>query len=627
MHGFRAKLDYLLKHNDAFYKVFNVVVSFCMRFVGIFVPIDKKMILFSAHSRKYNDSPKAIYEYMISKPEYAGYKYVWALEDPEYVELPGPAIKIKADTPQYFIVSMKAKYWITCVNIERHLHYKKKNQVYLNTWHGCSINHCGNAVPGRSDFDFSAVDYMCYESEYHKEILMRDFLAREEAMIPTGLPRNDSLYCTTSEEILVLKKKLGLPLDKRIILYAPTWRDSTDNGQTYAITPPINVEYWQKELQEEYVVLLRTHAYTNKLLGVDFNDFIRDFTNYHVINDLFKVADILISDYSSCIADFSILERPIICFAYDYEEYCRKRGLYLDMEKDMPSGVKRTEQEVIEQIKSMNYEDECRKSKEMIKERITNIGGHATEICVRKMFGLDLLNTAVIMAAGMGTRFGVQTEMKPKGFVPFKGVPMIERTIKTLIDCGISRIIIGTGYHKEYFDALAKKYPCIECVFSPRFAETNSMYTLWNCRNVVGDDDFILLESDLVFEKRAITSILECPFDSVMLITPVTKFQDQYYVQMNENNELIDCSVNKNDLQPSGELVGIHKIGNSFYKLLCAEYEKIIDEKPKLGYEFQLLDVSQRITPMNVLILENLQWYEIDDEQDLKYAEENLTIK
>ena len=63
------------------------------------------------------------------------------------------------------------------------------------------------------------------------------------------------------------------------------------------------------------------------------------------------------------------------------------RGLYLDMEKDMPSGVKRTEQEVIAQIKSMNYEEECKKTKEMIKERITDIGGHATEICVEKMFG------------------------------------------------------------------------------------------------------------------------------------------------------------------------------------------------------------------------------------------------
>lgn len=102
-----------------------------------------------------------------------------------------------------------------------------------------------------------------------------------------------------------------------------------------------------------------------------------------------------------------------------------------------------------------------------------------------------------------------------------------------------------------------------------------------------------------------------------MLITPVTKFQDQYYVQMNEKYELINCSVNKDEITPSGELVGIHKISNDFYKVLCSEYEKIVVDKPKLGYEFHLLNVSQRISPMNVLKVDGLQWYEIDDTEDL----------
>lgn len=234
--------------------------------------------------------------------------------------------------------------------------------------------------------------------------------------------------------------------------------------------------------------------------------------------------------------------------------------------------------------------------------------------------------TAVIMAAGMGTRFGHYTDMIPKGFIPYKGKPMVIRSIETLIDCGIEKIIIGTGYHKEHYEALMEHHLQVKCVFSPCFAETNSMYTLWNCREAIGEDDFLLLESDLVFERKAISSLIECPYESAMLITPVTKFQDQYYVQMNEKCELINCSVNKDEITPSGELVGIHKISNAFYKLLCSEYEKIVTEKPKLGYEFQLLDVSQRITPMNVLKVDDLQWYEIDDTQDLKYAEENIRI-
>ncbi|MBQ1409216.1 MAG: phosphocholine cytidylyltransferase family protein, partial [Bacteroidales bacterium] len=67
-------------------------------------------------------------------------------------------------------------------------------------------------------------------------------------------------------------------------------------------------------------------------------------------------------------------------------------------------------------------------------------------------------------------------------------------------------------------------------------------------------------------------------------------------------------------------------ISNKFYQTLCREYEKVMDEKPKLGYEFMLLDISKRVTPMNVVRVENLQWYEIDDDQDLEFAEENIRV-
>lgn len=387
MHGFRARLDYLLKHNDFANWCFRKSLSAIMRIWGCFIPMDKKMIVFSGHSRKYNDSPRAIYEYMIARPDkYGDYKYVWALEDPEHVNVPGPAIKIKADTREYFRYTLKAKYWITCVNIERSLHYKKKNCIYLNTWHGVAFNCVGNAAGGRQDYDFSNIDLFCYESEYQKNIFLRDFKVREDALIPTGLPRNDELYHVTEDEKNKIKKKLGLPLDKKVIMYAPTWRDSYDKGASYAIKPPMDLKKWERNLGGEYVLLFRTHAYTTKLLGVEFNDFCLDYTSYPVINDLFKVADVLISDYSACIADFSILERPIICFAYDYEDYKSTRGLYIDFEKEMPSGIIPTEDKVIEHIKTMNYEEECVKTRELIKYKFTYFGGSATQMCVDIMF-------------------------------------------------------------------------------------------------------------------------------------------------------------------------------------------------------------------------------------------------
>lgn len=387
MHGFRARLDYVLKHNYAVNRLFNWSVSSFMRLWGRFISTDEKMVIFSGHTRKYNDSPKTLYEYMLAHPEkYGKYQCVWALEDPDSVEIPGNANKIKADTLEYFKYTLKAKYWITCVNIERSLHYKKRDCRYLNTWHGTPFKHIGNDAGVRKDYDFGSMDFFCYASDYEKEIYKRAFNVREDALIPTGLPRNDELYKVTQEEVEELKKRLGLPHDKKIILYAPTWRESTDNGKTCAIKPPVDAKKWEKVLKDDYVVLFRMHAYTNKLLGLEFNDTLRDYSTYPNVNDLFKVADILISDYSASMADFSILERPVLCFTYDYEEYRKERGLYMDYETEMPSGLLKTEDEVLEYIKDMDYEKECEKTRRMLKAKLLQYGGNATETCLSVLF-------------------------------------------------------------------------------------------------------------------------------------------------------------------------------------------------------------------------------------------------
>lgn len=234
------------------------------------------------------------------------------------------------------------------------------------------------------------------------------------------------------------------------------------------------------------------------------------------------------------------------------------------------------------------------------------------------------IDTAVIMAAGLGTRFGKMTETMPKGFVECGGQPMVTRSINTLISCGIKRIIIGTGYKKEAYEALCGRYPQIECVFSPHYAETNSMYTLWNCRNNIGGHDFLLLESDLIYSRNALTELMDDPHPDIMLITPVTKFQDQYYVEYNSDGTLTNCSTDKGEIVAKGELVGIHKLSSSFFKKMCVEYGKIVNDMPKMGYEYELLHMSQRVSPVYVLNSKDVYWYEIDDEKDLQFAERNI---
>ena len=265
-----------------------------------------------------------------------------------------------------------------------------------------------------------------------------------------------------------------------------------------------------------------------------------------------------------------------------------------------------------------------------------------------------MIDTAVIMAAGKGTRFGSRTVDMPKGFIDFKGKSMIERSIENLLEVGIKRIIIGTGYHREWYEKLKQKYPCIETVFSTLFEESNSMETLYQCRNVIGKSDFLLLESDIIYEAKALSLLLKDSHEDIMLISEVTKFQDQYYIAVDSNKFLLKCSTDEKVLEdrygvkPYGELIGIHKISNKFYTAMIEDYGSHRKEYIKRGYEYEIQDISssgndvfdneskevgspcviKNITslPMYVLKAEKIKWYEIDDEDDLKYAERFIDI-
>ena len=143
---------------------------------------------------------------------------------------------------------------------------------------------------------------------------------------------------------------------------------------------------WESKLKDEYVLLFRTHPYTNKLLGVDFNDFVIDCTNYPDINELMKVSDILISDYSATIFDYSILERPIICFAYDFEEYAKERGFVMDIRTELPGGIASGEEEVIERILKCDFARES-DGVRSFKNKYIEYGGAATKKCVEALLG------------------------------------------------------------------------------------------------------------------------------------------------------------------------------------------------------------------------------------------------
>ena len=135
MSGLKKRVEYLIKHSPLIQVLYRKGMSFAFQTLGLFVRRDEKLILLSASGgRKYGDSPRILFEAMKNDPRFAGYKYVWAFENPEKFDVDG-CEKVQMDSPAYFLTALKSKVWITSVNIERGLRFKKKGTIYINTWH------------------------------------------------------------------------------------------------------------------------------------------------------------------------------------------------------------------------------------------------------------------------------------------------------------------------------------------------------------------------------------------------------------------------------------------------------------------------------------------------------------
>ena len=372
------KIKTLLKHYPIFYVIYNRVFSFILKFIGIFCKTDNKLILFNSFGgAKFDDSPKAIYDYMVSSNKYNDYKLVWALDNPKLVENKNVKV-VKNTTIKFFITALKAKYWITNSSMERGLKFKKKNTIYINTWHGTALKKLGRDTNSVGKFKTSKADIFYVQSQYDIDIFTRAFNWDKNKIRLVGLPRNDELCNVKKEEIAKIKKKLNLPLDKKIILYAPTFREYNYDSNGCFIAPPINIDKWKEKLSENYIVLFRAHYEVNKVLNIKDDGFIFNYTDYPCLNDLLKISDVLISDYSSIMIDYSILERPIFSYTYDYEEYSEKRGLYLDLNKVLPNGIQKDEDSLLEKISNCDFEKEKRKTKKF-KEKFVEKCGEASK--------------------------------------------------------------------------------------------------------------------------------------------------------------------------------------------------------------------------------------------------------
>ena len=187
---------------------------------------------------------------------------------------------------------------------------------------------------------------------------------------------------TCALPICLYRRKLGLPKDKKIILYAPTWRDDEfSEDDKYEFRPQISFEKLQEELGDEYIMIVKYHYLIMDAVDWSpYEGFIYHFDQSRDIAELFLVADILVTDYSSVMFDYSILKRPMFFFAYDFYKYKNElRGFYFSYSKEMPGPISTTTEELIEDIRNYRAEEYEERYKSFMEKYNTLDDGMASE--------------------------------------------------------------------------------------------------------------------------------------------------------------------------------------------------------------------------------------------------------
>jgi len=232
--------------------------------------------------------------------------------------------------------------------------------------------------------------------------------------------------------------------------------------------------------------------------------------------------------------------------------------------------------------------------------------------------------TAVILAAGRGTRLGPMGRDIPKGFLQLGAHAIVEESIGRLERAGVERIILVTGHQQRLYEELADRAGGqVRTVHNPRFATCGSLYSL-ACARADLDDDFLLLESDLIYEQRALSVLQDGGSDAVLLSGP-TDAGDEVWVET-LNGRLAGMSKDRENLagEVAGEFVGISRISHNFFEVLMDDALPRLQADPMLEYEVDGLTPAAALAPMPCTVVQNLLWAEIDDEQHLRRARRDV---
>ena len=320
-------------------------------------PLEPDLVLFESFLGKaYAGNPRYVYEALRElRPDL---RCVWAYDGTQ--PIPGDPPRVRRGSPEYYRVLARAGYRVN--NVVFAGHGRKPETVYLQTWHGTPLKRlgwdievAGPEADARDNFhrESRAWTVLLSANPYSSDTFRRAF-RYDGPVLEAGYPLTDPLVAPCPDRD-ALAARLGLPVGRRYVLYAPTWRDHRPVGAwRFDFDLHLDLDAVSAALAPDQVLLVKGHHLATGLDAARLPGNVIDVSALEDVTELCALADVLVTDYSSVFFDFAVTGRPILFYCYDLELYARQvRGFYLDMERDLPGPVARTTPELLALLRDL----------------------------------------------------------------------------------------------------------------------------------------------------------------------------------------------------------------------------------------------------------------------------------
>ena len=362
------------------------------------LPVKPGLTVFESHmGKQYSDSPRYIYEAAVAAGlDRIGIDPVWSYARKRR-GFPSDVRLVRRGSWRYHLDLARAEFWVDNQGFPRAF-ARRRETTYVQTWHGTplkrmgfdspALERAGAGVRRQHKAMIKRWSALLVPSEYFVETFVKSY-GYQGRLVRKGLPRNDLLVRGVDESWVRAKKAdLGLPTDRRLVLYCPTFRDRARRLETpYQL--PLDLELMRRALGDDIHLMLRPHYLDSFRLTDRYAPFATDVSRQHDVTELMLVADVLVTDYSSVMFDFANTGKPMVFYTYDYEDYVRdERGTYLDLPDVAPGPMVATTDELIKALESVDDDVErFRDRYAEFRERFCTFeSGHAADDVVVDFF-------------------------------------------------------------------------------------------------------------------------------------------------------------------------------------------------------------------------------------------------